>query len=223
MPPYFEDGTVTIYHGDCREVVPSLAVPADVVITDPPYGIDFDTDLSRFGNQWNRKWDRITEDSSAFDPAWVLGLAPACVLFGANYYSARLPEGQWIVWNKRDRVEGGGILADAELAWHNCGGRSVRVFNWFWNGAYRKGESAPAKPMPALHPAQKPVALMRWLVEEYSADGDLILDPYMGSGPLAQACHQLGRAYIGIEIEESYCEAAASRLAQGVLNFGEAA
>lgn len=73
---------------------------------------------------------------------------------------------------------------------------------------------------PILHPTQKPASLMRVILEEWSAPGELIYDPYMGSGPVAQACRELGRRYIGVEIVEEYCEIAVQRLAQGVLEFG---
>lgn len=98
--------------------------------------------------------------------------------------------------------------------------QSVRVFNWFWNGAYRKGESCPQVPMPALHPAQKPVALMQWIIGTFTTPHQVVFDPYMGSGPVAQACANLGRKYIGCEVEESYCEAAVGRLAQAAFDLG---
>jgi DNA modification methylase len=74
-----------------------------------------------------------------------------------------------------------------------------------------------------VHPTQKPVALMRWILTKWSKPGDLILDPYMGSGPVARACLDLGRRYIGVELEERYCEIAVSRLSQQVLPLMEAA
>jgi DNA modification methylase len=92
-----------------------------------------------------------------------------------------------------------------------------RLFNCFWAGSpvHRLGEERGSQ----LHPTQKPVALMRWIVDRTTKPGDLVLDPYMGSGPVARACMDLGRRYIGIEIEERYCEAAARRLGQGVLDL----
>jgi DNA modification methylase len=81
-----------------------------------------------------------------------------------------------------------------------------------WTGAFRDSERNVK-----LHPTLKPVSLMRWIVDRWTQPGDLVLDPYMGSGPVAQACHDLGRRYIGVEIVEDYCRVAANRLAQGVL------
>ena len=214
--PYWQsdDGRIIIYCARCEDVMPSVD-PASVslVLCDPPYGIGFDTDLTRFNTANNRTWDNITDDDKSFDPTPLLSFG-RCVIFGGNYYVDRLPLGRWIVWNKRDAMRTGMLLADAEMAWHNCGGRPVRVFNWYWNGCYRTGEMGKA-----FHPAQKPVALMRWILDDFTAPGDMILDPYMGSGPIAKACQESGRCYIGIEIEERYCKIAVRRLSQQVLPF----
>jgi len=71
-----------------------------------------------------------------------------------------------------------------------------------------------------VHPTQKPVALMRWILDKWTEPGDLVFDPYMGSGPIAQACHELGRRYIGVEIVEEYCQTAVNRLGQQTLALG---
>lgn len=214
MRPYYDDGQIQIWHADCRLILPEID-PATValVIADPPYGISHDTDLTRFGKRTNRTWARIVADDKPFDPAPLLHFG-RCVLFGGNYYSDRLPPGRWIVWNKRDAMATDMLLADAEMAWHNCEGRSVQVFNWFWNGCYRKGEMGKA-----FHPAQKPVALMEWIIGRYTKPGDLILDPYCGSGPVPRACKNLGRRCVAVEIVEDYCATTVARLAQSVLPF----
>ncbi len=212
MEPYYDEGGITIYHGDCREILSELT--ADVVITDPPYGIDYEYVNMRPGKA--RGSQHVTGDDEPFDPMHLLGFA-RLMLFGANYYADKLPVGQWIVWNKRDRREASPLSADAELIWHNCGGYAVSVFNWFWVGYYRKGETGT----PRVHPSQKPIALMRWLVENYSTAGQLVLDPYMGSGTTLRAALDVGRRAIGIEIEERYCEIAAKRLAQEVFDFAD--
>ena len=87
------------------------------------------------------------------------------------------------------------------------------MFAYQWNGACRQGE----KETHGLHPTQKPVALMRWILGRASEPGDLILDPYMGSGPVAKACKEMGRRYIGVEMMEHYCQRAVKRLAQEVM------
>ena len=104
----------------------------------------------------------------------------------------------------------GFAASHAELAWTNlCS--SVRKFSLQWGGEARNRE-------PHLHPTQKPVGLMRWILEMFTQPGDLVLDPYMGSGPVAQACKKTGRGYLGFEIEEQYCYAAVTRLGQGMLD-----
>jgi site-specific DNA-methyltransferase (adenine-specific) len=206
--PYYDDGSVRIYHGDCREVAPLLDF--DVVVSDPPYGVAHDTNYKRFGKSTNRDWAApIHGDDEPFDPSpWI---AHPCVLFGANYYADRLPIGRWIVWDKRDGVTPM-LMADAELAWHNLPGRAVQLIQWTWNGFQRQGERGTA-----YHPTQKPVAVMRWIIETFAPAG-VILDPYMGAGSTLRAAKDLGRRAVGIEIEERYCDAAARRCAQDVLD-----
>lgn len=212
MKPYYEDDAVTIYHGDCREILPTLP-PVDLVLTDPPYGIGLDTDYTRFkGNSQSRTWAAVTGDTAPFDPFPWLAFSNA-ILFGANYYADKLPLGKWLIWNKRDEGPSR-ILADGEMAWHNLPGKTVQVFNWFWVGCYRKGEMA----QPVLHPTQKPIALMRWCLD-LAPNAQTILDPFMGSGTTLRAAKDLGRKAIGIEIEERYCEIAAKRMSQTVMAF----
>lgn len=212
--PYYADDAVTIYHADCRDVLPHV-VPDDVdlLLTDPPYGMDY---KPLRGADGSKRWTTSVEgDTSPFDPAPLLTF-PRAVLFGANWYADRLPpSGGWIVWDKTPKhIKAGFAQSHAELAWTNLG-RSIQKFNYQWGGEARGGE-------PNLHPTQKPVALMRWIVDRWTGPGALVLDPYMGSGPIARACADLGRRYIGVEIVEDYCRVAVDRLRQGSL-FGGAA
>ena len=205
MEPYFQQDGITIYHADCADILPSID-PADVglLLTDPPYGIAHNTNLTRFSGQSD--YAPIYGDGEPFDPTELLRFG-SCGFFGANYFSHLLPAGRWIVWNKRDRMEHKPLMSDAELVWHNLSPSvPVETFNWYWNGAYRTGEMGRH-----FHPTQKPVSLMRWIVERWTQPGDLVLDPYMGSGPVAEACLQTGRRYIGIEIEEQYCQITVER------------
>ncbi len=200
--PYYEDGTVTIYHGDCREIMPALAF--DGIVSDPPYGIGH-VPSSFWGKQ------RIQGDALAFDPAHLLTPNKPLILWGANHYSSRLPESPgWLVWNKRDRVSRNLQGSDAELAWTNAI-QQVRIYTHIWIPHTMRNE-------PPYHPTQKPVALMRWCLSMLEAD--CVLDPYMGSGPVLRAAKDLGRKAIGVEIEERYCEIAAKRMGQEVLDLG---
>lgn len=218
MTPYYQDAAVTIYHADCREILPTLD-PNDIalLLTDPPYGFNVRTTYASNGrgrlgsdpHAWRaRDHAPVVGDHEPFDPTHLLRFK-RCVLFGANHYSSRLPDSpSWLVWN---RESGSDDAADAELAWTNLGG-TVRMFSHLWTG-YRRASEIGVH----VHPTQKPVALMRWIIERSTVPGDLVLDPYMGSGPIERAAKDLGRKAIGIEIEERYCEIAARRMAQEVL------
>lgn len=203
---------MTIYHADCADILPHID-PATVglLLADPPYGIGLDTDYSGRMHRADKSetWTgRIRGDNRPFDPSALLGFNRV-TMFGANYYADALPLGNWIVWRKRGISP---VLSDCELAWHNCGGKRVSFFeSAHINTTARDGH---------LHPTQKPVALMRWIIDRWTEPGDLVLDPYMGSGPIAQACLELGRRYIGIEIEERYCKVTVEhRLGQPALPF----
>jgi site-specific DNA-methyltransferase (adenine-specific) len=98
------------------------------------------------------------------------------------------------------------VISHGEIAWTNCF-RGIRLFRHLWSGAYRASE-----PGYHVHPSQKPVALMRWCLDMFTVPGDLVFDPFMGSGPVARACYEMGRKYVGIEINEQYCQKAVDRL-----------
>jgi len=217
VKPYYDEDGITIYHGDCREVLQS-APPADLILTDPPYGISYRSNhnSSRRG-KW-AKWIRyenlpgIAGDDAPLDPE-ILPECQSAILWGGNYCADRLPPSRcWIVWDKRDGI-GSNNQADAEMAWTNLN-KPTRIFRHLWSGLLRAGEENVAV-ADKLHPHQKPVALMRWCIEYADTPpGGLVLDPFAGSGSALVAAKNLGRRAIGIEIEERYCEIAARRLAQ---------
>lgn len=204
--PYYDHGGITIYHGDCREILPTLG-KFDLLLTDPPYGIDH--------SPFRGHGDSIEGDALDFDPSHLLGSATHIVLWGASAFAGRLPPNYgWIVWDKRcgapRQVQG-----DAELAWTNTLG-CTRVCRHSWNGGgtQRRENGSPA----ALHPTQKPLGLMSECLG-FFPEAKTVVDPYMGSGPVAKACKDRGLKYVGIELVEKYCEIAVKRLAQEVL-FG---
>ena len=206
MKPYYEDDAVTIYHGDCREILPTLG-PVDLVLTDPPYGINWQTNYSRFSRGSADK-SPVAGDTEDFDPQFLLKY-PNVILWGANHYAKNLPVGSWMVWDKRDK-DGGSFLSDGEIAWWNHGyGLYIRSISGQRHRSVAGG----------LHPTQKPVGLMHWCIEKAGGQGT-VLDPFMGSGTTLRAAKNLGRRAIGIEIEERYCEVAVKRLAQEVLPLG---
>jgi DNA modification methylase len=216
MPtPYYDHGGITIYHGDCREVLPGLV--ADAVVTDPPYGMAWNTDFSRFSGGSSASVARrgsgrvysagVAGDDHPFDPSPWLAF-DRVILWGYHHFAERLPGGSVLVWIKRNDPAFGSFLSDAELAWMKGG-----------CGVYcRRDLSLNGETSTREHPTQKPVPLMRWCIEKVG-DAGTILDPFMGSGTTLVAAKNLGRKAIGVEIEERYCEIAAKRLAQETL-FG---
>jgi len=214
MKPYYQRDGITIYHGDCREVLP-LVGAADLIATDPPYGIKEDGgDKMRYGPGRTRfgtpkhpalGWDKQRPSKETFE--LVMSSAPMWLIFGGNYFSDYLPPSSgWLYWDKRI----GGDFSDGELIYTNrkAGIRSFSIhsFDGLSGGKDR------------VHPTQKPVRLMRWCLGFFQ-DAAAVLDPFMGSGTTLRAAKDLGREAIGIEIEERYCEIAAKRMEQGVLQL----
>ena len=205
--PYYADDAVTLYLGDCREVTEWLA--ADVLVTDPPYGIGLDT-ASR--NDWLEDFEPVVGDDEPFDPSWLLALGKPTAIWGANHFASRLPNAKgWVVWDKATRNHLDLRQAEVEFAWTNYLTRP-KCFRHMWSGAYRATERGER-----YHPTQKPVALSEWLLG--LTPSGTIADPFAGSGSTLVAARNLGRHAIGVEIEERYCELAARRLAQGCLDL----
>ena len=195
-------GDATLYLGDCREILPTLG-KVDAVVTDPPYGIGWMTPCSpkRPKSGWT-----VHGDDQPFDPSpW---LQWPCVLWGANHYASRLPNAAgWLVWDKRHNMPSND-QSDVELAFCNVGG-SARIFRKTWNGGGSLlAENGPER---AIHPTQKPVAVMAWCMG-FLPDAETILDPFMGSGTTGVAAIKLGRKFVGIEIEPKYFDIACRRV-----------
>lgn len=209
--PYYDQDGITIYHGDCRDILPALEPGSvDLVLTDPPYGINLNTDYRSCGN-WTlaRNYPPVFGDDQPFDPSPFLQWP--CILWGANYYADKLPPTSgWLVWDKErpDDLS----QATCELAWSSFV-KGVRRFRYLWHGCLRDGDES------LFHPTQKPIALMQWCLRLRWTPPGMVLDPYMGSGPVLIAAKHDNRKAIGIEIEERYCEIAAGRLAQGVFDW----
>jgi DNA modification methylase len=204
-------GNATLYHGDCLEILPTLP-KVDAVVTDPPYGIGADKNL-RANKQHgaavapSRDYGAGRWDSSAPHQR-VLDLASSRakwqIFWGGNYFHFQ-PSSCWLVWDKDNGDNG---YADCELAWTNLE-RAVRKFRWRWMGMLQ--ELAGDKKEQRVHPTQKPVQLMEWCIR-LCPDVTTILDPFMGSGTTGVACMNLGRKFIGIEIERKYFDIACERI-----------
>ena len=214
MKPYATGRDWTLYHGDCLELLPQLeAGSVDAVVTDPPYGVSLRTDFaSRIGPRicMPNDYKPVHGDDKPFDPAPFLSFGRVA-MFGANYYADKLPpSGKWLIWYKRRSCHVD--QADAELCW-TCGasGTVPRVIQHEWMGMVKDSERGQRR----VHPTQKPVEVMAWVLDQMSIERDeTILDPFTGSGTTGVACIKTGRRFIGIEIDEHYCEIAAKRMAR---------
>lgn len=200
---------VELYLGDCREIVSTLG-HVDAVVTDPPYGMKWNTNSSRFSGghrenvsrrfQGRSDWGVVTADDQEFDPTpWLC--FPKVILWGANHYAARLPVGTTLVWVKKLDTAFETFLSDAEVAWMKGG-----------HGVYCRRDLSmnhATGTLQRLHPTQKPVGIMSWCVGKTEGT---ILDPFMGSGTTGVAAVKQGRKFIGIEIEPKYFDAACRRI-----------
>lgn len=228
MRPYYEAGGVTLYHGDCREILPGLS--ADAVITDPPFGISHGS-LTRRNvtgkrtgttNTWHppSPWDRELDPSI---PPLCLAVAPVVAWFGH--------------WRMRHTVEQHfGMPARAEIVWaKNChmgppcpvARRDERIWLFSAAGITCKRFDTSVWDEPIIptwahrrHRNEKPVSLMTRLVALLVTPGQSIIDPFAGSGSTLEAARDLGVRAIGIELEERYCEVAAKRLEEGLRRAG---
>lgn len=188
-------GDCTLYNADCREVLPLLP-KVDAVVTDPPYGIGMDG-----GKIGKAVYEQADWDKAPADVVPIVKLGVPSIIWGGNYFNVP-PSSHWLVWDKRNDPT---TFADCELAWTNLSG-AVRVFRWLWSGPYQQKREARFG-----HPTQKPQALIEWCLE-FVPNARTILDPFMGSGTTGVACVNLGRKFIGIEIEPRYFDIACKRI-----------
>jgi hypothetical protein len=240
--PYYEQDGIAVFLGDCRDVLPQLG-PVDHCITDPPYESEAHTHGRRiktvggggcygttgacvidFAPITPEVRDRAAMEIGRLTRRWALVFCQVeavavwrdvLVASGLNYRRA-------CAWVKRDaqpQLSGDrpGMGYESIVCVH-AKGRSR------WNGGGKRGvyetvRASTHEGGPSLHMTEKPIPLMAGLVNDFTDSGDLILDPFMGSGTTLVAAKRLGRRGIGIEMNERYCEIAARRLAQAVLPF----
>jgi len=207
----------TIMQGDCLSVMRSFPDKSvDLIVTDPPYGIgiggsgriggsgivapkqyipvDWD-DVGLTQEQWN-EMQRISKNQ---------------IVFGFNHLADILGKcAGIIVWDKKVKNGWDDNFSDCEVAYSSIGNHA-KVYHHLWMGALRASETSS---LDRVHPTQKPIAVMEWIINHYSADGDLILDPFCGSGTTCVAAKRLKRHWIGIELEPKYVEIARRRVEQ---------
>lgn len=225
MNPYYSDDWVTIYHGDCREVLPGLA--ADVVVTDPPYNVGkkygpgSDDGLppgeyrALIGDVWALSADAGCK-TLCYTPG-VVNLWDVPQVLRAPWSLQRL-----LGWHRRefagDSFTWGPAISWEPVVWAQTTDKP-RCNRVFGHGGrdFLVVPSVKEDPHRAHHPNPKPPAVMRWLVGIFGLPEDIVVDPFMGTGPTLEAAKDAGLRAIGIEIEERYCEIAAERCSQEVL------
>jgi DNA modification methylase len=202
-----DDGTIQLYCADCLDVMPGLGT-VDCVVTDPPYGIKKDGQKESTGKHGGRKayeflgWDTDRPPVENFE--CMLAISNHAIIWGGNYFANLLPpKAKWLVWDKGQRIN----QSDGELAWTSFDG-ALRIFTLNRVALMLDG---------AQHPTQKPIALMEWCLS-FIPDADLILDPFMGSGTTGVACVNLGRRFIGIELERKYFDIAVDRIQRAIVD-----
>lgn len=216
--PYFSDDQVTLYHGDCRDILPDLE-PVDLVLSDPPYGINYVSN-----NNVGQGTRPITNDGARLSVALMRRVIPMLRTKHVLWFT------RWDVWPDVWYELGAWFPLRGMLIWDK-GNNGMGDLN-HWGPSYEMIASAGSgttrgsrdqsvlrypQVLPAnrFHPTEKPVALHCYLIDKL--DAQMTLDPFAGGGTTLIAAKLSGRRAIGIEVQEQYCEVIAKRLAQGVL------
>jgi DNA modification methylase len=195
---------------------------AELVFTDPPYGMDLDADFSDMEGIIGKgnKYEDVIGDNKDYDPAHIFrdfGECQEIFLWGADYYSERIPNrnaGSWFVWDKTE----GGIRTNSaydkmfgsnfELCWSKT--RHKRnLARVLWKGIFGLSKEPDGK---RFHPTQKPVLLATWFLEKFSQEGQIVVDLFIGVGSVMLACQNLGRKCRAIEISPAYCAVILERM-----------
>jgi site-specific DNA-methyltransferase (adenine-specific) len=226
--PYYEADGITIYHGDCRDILPALP-PVNLVLTDPPYN---EVNRTAHGTRW--RLDHGLSDSADVDIPW-LARQLALTTTGSMYVWCSAEQLSPLrtelitfgmstrvgVWHKTNPAP-----MNADVIWlsaielcvyakHSGGTFTEHCASPVWTGPlHHRGAGIPND-----HPTPKPEWLFKRLILASTNHRDVVLDPFMGSGTTLRAAKDLNRRAIGIEIDERWCELAATRLAQGVLDL----
>ena len=187
----------------------------DLAIVDPVYG-----DVTQGGYMSNRAGGGIADHPEYNLALWaqektgpeyfreLFRVSRNQIIWGGNYFAVEIGKDSqgWIVWDKQHAAQR--TFADCELAWTSFD-RATRIFRFMWDGMLQGNMKSKEK---KIHPTQKPVALYNWILANYAAEGDVILDTHVGSASSLIACHRAGFRYVGFEIDRGYYEAARARL-----------
>jgi len=176
----------------------------DFAIVDPPYGINVDNNNKEnlvMSKHESKNWDKYPPTKEYWDE--LFRVSKNHIIWGGNYFPLPLKKG-WICWDKVNPLKG--KFSDFELAWTsflNCD----RIYKQEWIGFGRKFKEKES----SIHPTQKPIDLYRWIIDNFTKEGDKILDTHLGSGSIAIACHYLNRDLTGYEIDKDYYDKAVKR------------
>lgn len=188
-----------LHLGDCIEFMRTLPDKYfDLCLTDPPYGMNSHNMRNAVGFM-NVDWDSSPASDTQINES--IRVSQNQIIWGGNYFNL-LPSRCFLIWDKGETMYGRS-WAECEMAWTNFD-KVARIFK---TGTREEKE----------HPTQKPLTLMRWCIESYSNIGDTIFDPFMGSGTTGVACMQLGRNFVGYEIDHNYFKIAEKRIKQASL------
>ena len=220
MKPYYEDSAVTIYHGDCRDLLPSLP-KVDLVFADPPFGTTVGMGPKNRNYVGNNSNDKLSEDDyQAFCTEWfakVQQCSDRILITPGAKNIGRYGNPLWVVVISKPSAPsynkfGGFNCWEPLICFAKPVKQLTRDLVVFDSQNLRHGPEAE-------HPCPDNFSMVCWIVDLWTNPGDLILDPFMGSGTTLRAAKDLGRKAIGIEICEAYCEIAAKRMSQTVFAF----
>jgi site-specific DNA-methyltransferase (adenine-specific) len=200
---------------DCMDLMAQLPDKCiDLAIVDPPYGIGAcNMNLGEGGGVYRQpktykkgNWDNKAPDVNYFNK--LKKVSKNQIIWGANHFISKIPfdSSCWIFWDKNN---GGSDFADGELAWTSFD-KPVRKFKFTWSGFIQ--ENMGRNKEKRIHPTQKPVALYRWLLQNYAKECDIILDTHCGSGSSVIACIEEGFQYIACELDPDYHRASLERI-----------
>jgi len=214
----FEIGEHRLLCGDstCSDTVAKLmnGEKADMVFTDPPYGISVvksEMVGANFGVAKKGKYSEVIADDTTntardfYNTCVSLGM-DKFIIWGGNYFTDFLPFSDgWLVWNKRAGTDIRNTFADGEMAW--CSFHTpIRIYDQLWNGMIREGEKEKR-----VHPTQKPIRMLSEIITDH-VKGSLIFDGFLGSGSTMVASHQLNRKCYGMELDPKYCQVIVDRM-----------
>ena len=197
-------GASTVYLGDCLKILPVLG-RLDAIVTDPPYGIGADAARAKHKGKFGWKyygessWDIDRPGQEVFD--LMRDQSDLQIIWGGNYFTDYLPPTmRWLIWDKGQRDFS---LADGEVAWTNQM-KAMRI------KTYSRGKALSRRDG-NFHPTQKPVEIMEWCLT-FIPEDKVVVDPFMGSGSTGVACVNMGRRFIGIDVDPKYFDITCARL-----------